>query len=210
MFSARTLPRIHRESLVRLYVCVWFLISVVGLWWMFQYASTSGARSAALSDWPRGSLIQRAADAPTLIMFVHPRCPCTRASLAELERVVARSGGAIHPRIVFSLPVGASEDWRQTELRAIAERIPGAVLIDDVDGLEARRFGAQISGITLLYDINGKLTFQGGITAGRGHQGDNAGESSVVRLLRGAAAECSEAPAYGCPIQTSANTVGID
>ena len=38
---------------------------------------------------------------------------------------------------------------------------------------------------------SGKLTFQGGITAGRGHQGDNAGETAVVSLLRGGAADDS-------------------
>ena len=48
-----------------------------------------------------------ASHAQTLVMFVHPRCPCTRASIAELERVVAQSGGTVKPRIVFSLPDGA-------------------------------------------------------------------------------------------------------
>jgi hypothetical protein len=198
--------RFDREFLLRLGIGVWFLLSVLGLWLLFQYVSTPGASGAALVDWPRDTSIERESGAPTLVMFVHPRCPCTRASLAELERVVAQSGAAIHPQIVLSLPAGASDNWRRTELRNSAARIPGAVLIEDIDGREAQLFGAGISGTTLLYDANGKLTFQGGITAGRGHQGDNAGESAVVKLLRGGAADYFETPTFGCPIQSPVPT----
>src|SRR5664279_4276966 len=102
MAATRLLQRCDRDFLSRLCVGVWLLVSVVGLWWLFQYVSTPGAQSAALTDWPSDSSIERAASGPTLVMFVHPRCPCTRASLAELERVVARSGGEVHPRIVLS------------------------------------------------------------------------------------------------------------
>ncbi|HEY2841144.1 MAG TPA: hypothetical protein VGJ26_18455, partial [Pirellulales bacterium] len=172
------LQRFHCEPLVGIYVGAWFLFSVTGLWMLFQYVSTPGGQPAAPQDWPSECSIERATDAQTLVMFVHPHCPCTRASLRELERVVAQSGGAVNPRIVISLPSEAPADWRSTELRNLAERIPGSIVIDDADGEEARRFGVGISGTTLLYDARGKLAFQGGITAGRGHQGDNAGESA--------------------------------
>jgi hypothetical protein len=202
MSATRLLARFDGDRLARLCVTAWLVLSIAGLWWLFQHVSTPGANSAALADWPVQTSIERQAGAATLVMFVHPRCPCTRASLAELERVVARSGGAIHPRIVLSLPVGATDEWRHTQLRHSAERIPGAVLIDDVDGREALLFGAAISGTTLLYDFNGKLTFQGGITAGRGHQGDNAGENAVLALLREGTVACREMPTFGCPIQS--------
>jgi len=202
LYATALSPRFEREHFIRLCVGAWLLLSVVGLAWLFQYVSTPGAPSAAVTDWPANSAIERETGAQTLIMFVHPRCPCTRASLAELQRVVAKSGGAIHPRIVFSLPVGAAEDWRHSELRDSAGRVPGAVLIVDIDGSEASQFGAVISGTTLLYDANGKLMFQGGITAGRGHQGDNAGEGAVVKLLRDQGRSCTEMPTYGCPIQS--------
>ena len=56
-------------------------------------------------------------------------------------------------------------------------------MLRDDDGAEARRFGAETSGQTLLYDEHGALLFSGGITGARGHAGDNAGRASLVALL---------------------------
>ena len=54
-------------------------------------------------------------------------------------------------------------------------------MLRDDDGAEARRFGAETSGQTLLYDARGALAFSGGITGARGHAGDNAGRASLRR-----------------------------
>ena len=51
----------------------------------------------------------------------------------------------------------------------------------DPGGAEARRFGVATSGHVLLYDTRGDLIFSGGITPGRGEQGDNAGPGGVAR-----------------------------
>jgi hypothetical protein len=56
-------------------------------------------------------------------------------------------------------------------------------VVRDDSGREAGRFGAATLGQTLLYDADGSLLFSGGITAARGHAGDNAGRSELVSLL---------------------------
>jgi hypothetical protein len=78
--------------------------------------------------------------------------------------------------------------------------IPGAMAIVDVEGIEARRFGAKTSGLTLLYDPNRQLAFQGGITEGRGHEGDNAGSSLLLARLNGTANGLGRADTFGCPL----------
>jgi hypothetical protein len=135
-------------------------------------------------------------------MFAHPHCPCTRASLAELERLVARAGGAITPWIVFYKPSTADSDWEQTDLWRKAQAIPGAHVATDIDGQLAQRFGASTSGHTLVYDAGGHLAFSGGITSARGHEGDNAGRDAVIALLKAEPSETSENPVFGCPIST--------
>ena len=40
------------------------------------------------------------------------------------------------------------------------------------------------SGQTLLYDTKGHLVFSGGITGGRGHEGDNTGRESIEKYLQ--------------------------
>lgn len=61
----------------------------------------------------------------------------------------------------------------------------------------------------MLYDTEGRFTFRGGVTAGRGHRGENAGRLTVVALLNGesipAAAPSNssvsrQCPVYGCPL----------
>ncbi len=56
-------------------------------------------------------------------------------------------------------------------------------MLRDDDGAEAKRFGAETSGQTLLYDERGTLAFSGGITGSRGHAGDNAGRASLLALI---------------------------
>ncbi len=132
-------------------------------------------------------------------MFVHPRCPCTQASLAELERLQARSAGLIDLRIVSLLPPGEASDWNDTPLSRRAAKLPGAIIVNDANGRESRRFRARTSGETLLYDPTGRLAYHGGITSARGHEGDNPGSDAIAMLVSGrpAPANC---PAFGCPL----------
>jgi hypothetical protein len=133
-------------------------------------------------------------------MFAHPRCPCTRASLGELEKIMARCQGAVDARVVFLQPAGQSEDWCQTDLWRSAAGIPGVRVVPDVGGALARRFHAATSGQTLVYNDRGELLFSGGITLARGHAGDNPGASAIEACLAGQTPECREAPVFGCPI----------
>ena len=49
--------------------------------------------------------------------------------------------------------------------------MPGVRVFEDPEATTARLFGARVSGQVLLYDAGGKLLFNGGITAFRGHPG---------------------------------------
>lgn len=70
----------------------------------------------------------------------------------------------------------------------------------DNDAAEARLFGSQTSGQVMLYDINGQLLFKGGITASRGHSGDNDGRRAIVSLLTQRSEDRAETPVFGCPL----------
>ncbi len=74
----------------------------------------------------------------------------------------------------------------------------------DDAGSEARRFGVETSGQTLLYDRRGTLIFSGGITGSRGHAGDNAGEAALVDLLTHGAADRHGSNVFGCPLFSKA------
>ena len=132
-------------------------------------------------------------------MFIHPRCPCTQASLAELERLLAQAPVQIDVTIACLLPPGANAEWKASPLVRRAMKLPGARVVFDFDGESSRAFGVTTSGEALLYDPNGRLVFQGGLTAARGHEGDNPGKDAILAHLGGERAT-QKGPAFGCSL----------
>ena len=110
---------------------------------------------------------------------------------------MAHSQGKLCSHVLFLQPAGQRPDWVETDLWRSAEAIPGVKVHADWNGAEARRFHAGTSGQTVLYDA-GRLLFAGGITAGRGHSGDNPGRDAVMALLAAPTGTGARTPVYGC------------
>lgn len=184
------------------------LTAMLGLAWaggavfaahaLFKYETQPGDVGHVSSAWPSDSTIQPAPDRPTLVMLAHPQCPCTRASIEELAQIMARVQGKVRAYVLFYAPKGSSTDWENTGTRRSAARIPGVTVLSDVDGIEGERFGAETSGHTFLFDQGGRLLFNGGITASRGHSGDNAGESAIASLINNHASLQTHTFVFGC------------
>src|SRR5262249_21859631 len=163
----------------------------------WRYATVPGNAAVPPQHWPANSHIELNPSGATLVLFAHPRCPCTRATLAELQRILAESPKNVTPWIVFYRPLDREADWEHADLWNIASTIPGAHLIPDPGGNLAREFHVFTSGQTLLYSGTGDLEFSGGITSERGHEGDNAGQAAIVEWLRGGVRAIHETPVFG-------------
>jgi hypothetical protein len=179
---------------------LWLALVLGGMLALGRYKSTAGEVAHAPAAWPKGTTLPRAAGRPTLLMFAHPFCPCTRASMAELARLMTKANGALDAHVVFVRPDGASGTWEDTELWDSARAIPGVTAHLDANAQEAERFASLTSGQVLLYSVNGELQFEGGITPARGHEGDNAGVERVLALAGGADAGLTDTPVFGCPL----------
>jgi hypothetical protein len=171
-----------------------------------NYAATGGAQLGAPADWPTGSLIQPSRDRFTVVMFLHPHCPCSSASVSQLERLIARCGTAIDARAVLTVPPDAPIGWNETSLADRLKSIPHVKAETDFRGEEARRFGALTSGHVVAFDIRGRMVFSGGITGARGHEGDNAAMDALTKLIRGQAAGPVRAEVFGCELETPEST----
>jgi hypothetical protein len=179
---------------------LWLSIIGAGVGLLWNYESTPGVAAATPERWPADSRIEPAADRATLVMLAHPHCPCTRASINELARLMTQAQGRVTAYVLFVRPRGFSDSWVQTDLWESAAAIPGVTPVLDDNGDEAGRFRAVTSGQTVLYDTAGNLLFSGGITSARGHAGDNAGRAAIVSLLTSDEAEERDTPVYGCPL----------
>ncbi len=179
---------------------VWVGAMLIGFRMLTAYAFTPGLSEPAPATWPAESAIPRVAGRPALLVFLHPRCPCSRASLGELSLLIAHGAARAEVRAIFLDPAGMDAAWGETDLWRAAAAMPGVTPLRDREGREARLFHSTTSGAALFYDADGWLRFQGGITASRGHAGDNPGRAAIEALLRGAASPAGAMPVFGCPL----------
>lgn len=175
----------------------WLLAVGGGSAAMWHYAAAAGADATAPAQWPATTQLSRHSPF-TLLTFVHPHCPCSRASVGELDRLMAHMHGTTEATVLFVRPPEFSADWAQSDLWRSAGAIPGVKVMMDDGGREAAVFGARTSGQVMLYDADGRLQFSGGITAARGHAGDNAGSDAILACISAEKPLVKHTPVYGC------------
>ena len=185
----------YTAGLVAWASCVGF-----GLWQLWDYENGPGTAASAPATWPDNEAIPRPQLRPTLVVLIHPQCSCSRATIAELERLQARVEHQIDTYVLMLAPSSARRDWVRSPLWQKAAAIPEITVVADPDGRQAAGFGAVTSGQALLYDASGHLVFSGGITASRGHEGDNAGRTAIERLVRQDHADRSSTFVFGCAL----------
>jgi hypothetical protein len=174
--------------------------TLAGTGLLFSFDQTAGAVSAVPARWPGSSAVARSARRGTLLVFVHPYCSCTVATLHEIATL--RQSGQLSTTVMFYRPKNSG--WLPGNLWRKAEsEIPGVMPIWDDDGREARRFGARTSGFAVLYDAKGDLLFRGGVTGSRGHEGDNLGIDQLRASLETGRPAPRSSLVFGCALAGS-------
>ena len=82
---------IHRNWLV-----IWGLFIATGILWMTAYSMSPGLEAEPLLERPSQSMVLFSEEVPTLVLFMHPRCPCTQPTMGALVKLMARK----HPIVV--------------------------------------------------------------------------------------------------------------
>jgi hypothetical protein len=183
------------RTVLALLLGAWAAALFAGAWAVQRHQREAGAAGAAPASLPASAseLAPGSRGPAVLWAFVHPQCPCTGASLRELEQVLVahqRSlrGSRLSVRVAFYRPTGSASSWSRTASWRATERLaksfPAVSLHDDRGGALARSMGVLTSGHVLLYDAARRLRFSGGVTISRGHEGSNPAEDALVRLLR--------------------------
>lgn len=181
----------------------WLAVMLAGMGALAAYSTSAGEAGQTPASWP-GQL----GDRPrgwTLALAVHPRCPCTEASIRQLQRTFAM----LEPppsvvAAVYEPPPGEAraEAWpREPDAADRLRSTLGARIVRDPGGEVALAFGGFTSGHAVLFDPEGDARFRGGVTPSRSHTGPNTGTAAIRALLRGERPPAASAPVYGCPLR---------
>jgi hypothetical protein len=196
---------VKKYTVIGAAVALWISAVGFGISTLWKYSITAGHPAEPPVDWPRTASVERTVGQATLVMFAHPHCECSRASLGELAIIMAHGRGQVNASVFFYRPPTEPPEWTRSHLWETATVIPGVHVFEDPDGSVAESFGVFTSGQTLLYDSAGRLRFKGGITAFRGHSGDNVGRSAITALLHGDALPATAfpvtTPVFGCSLR---------
>jgi len=180
---------------------VWIAAIGCGFTFLMKYSVEPGTPASAPEVWPRESQVPAPRGHYLLVMTLHPQCPCSRASVAELNNLMALlRNDNVKGEVLVVKPAEFPDEWTRTESVKSAERIPGMDVRLDVDGVESGRLGAATSGQVLLYSPDGRLLFAGGITPDRGHLGDSPGRQRILSLVKTGTADAKDSLVFGCSL----------
>lgn len=190
----RSKPRI----LLAAGLAVWALAVVAAFGALARYSSTPGSEHQPGAGAAEFLAAHRHSGRPLVAMVVHPRCPCTDASLAELGDFLARTHAGCDAVLVRFVGPG----WPAGEPVVRLGGVPVPV-VSDPGGRIASVLGADTSGHCVLMDANGKIRFYGGLTIARGHRGESPVQAALLAVVGGDSRAVRPAPVYGCSITGS-------
>ncbi|MFZ4576589.1 MAG: hypothetical protein ACOYN0_19570 [Phycisphaerales bacterium] len=191
---------------IGLAVGLWLIVLAGAMGATHAYMGRAGPSGGPVLDWPAACGLSLATDRPTAVVFVHPRCPCTSATIKNLALgMTDSSSGMLRPLsviVVLSGPAATGDDGGFLERFS---RLGSPSVVNDPAGAIAARFGAATSGHVVLCGADGKVRFSGGVTSGRGHEGWCGALDSLGRVLGDAAGarvgdRPETTPVYGCPL----------
>lgn len=185
--------------LVWILACAGFLLS------LFRFSSQPGPVGLIQNKWPVLSKIIPDQTLPTLILFLHPYCSCSKATRLM---VFIKDRAKVH--LVLSNLSARLTDLSKSEIWVAARSISGVseILVDDAD-FESKIFGAETSGHTFLYGSEGNLVFSGGLTPGRAHMGDSIGRETIIEWLNQNGQLLVTSAVYGCTIRKAERPSGV-
>ncbi|MEM9411025.1 MAG: hypothetical protein AAGA30_07925 [Planctomycetota bacterium] len=152
------------------------------------------------SQWPSQSQINRMPDAYELVLFLHPKCVCSYATLDQLTKILPANREHLNFTLSVYCPKSRDSQWSQTDLTESFQALFPSQVVIDHENREASCFGVNCSGHLVLYDPDGSLLFSGGITKSRGHRGDCIAAETLKKTILEKNTGPFSYPAFGCKL----------
>lgn len=180
------------------------LVFATGTHALTNYSTKPGQQTLIIHDVSNVDAVQKLRNECGLeddyaLLFVHPHCPCTTATVRNLQRILAVQAQTFDLVSIVFCPDEKSDDWVRSGLIQSLESMGSRIRIDR-DAQLARELGVHCSGHLLFYSANGKLKFSGGITPSRGHEGTSRCGAEFKKALNQLPISRVCWPVYGCSL----------
>jgi hypothetical protein len=180
----------------KLFNSLWLFFVALGVYNLNLFTYT-GKRAASVSI-PKGSSLL-SSTRPTLLVFLHPKCSCSKATVVELEKLLPTLEG-VDVKVVMNVPAGRDLSWSSGDLKDQVSPLKYVTIVNDMGGAEALRFHASTSGHAMLIDAQKNLIYSGGLTPGRGHVGETQGHTVIRKWARTKNQTSTIEKIFGCDI----------
>lgn len=188
----------RRSKAIAVAVSLWLGAVGLGFAALQHYAAQPGpAYRTAAED--RFLAEQRAPGRALLVMALHPHCPCSEASLAEVRHLLDRPVAPCDVLLLQYEPERDAEGWAPARPHRLLDGAEMRV-VPDRGGRIAATLGALTSGHVVFVDAGGVVRYAGGLTPSRGHRGRTVGHDAILAALAGREPVSAQAPVYGCAL----------
>jgi hypothetical protein len=184
-------------------LAAWLGIVSAGMAGLLRYSAKPGTPARDPVAWPGEWELRPEPRGTTLVVALHPRCACSRATLGELEQLMTQNANGLRAYVLMIRPEGTPDGFERGALWDMAAAIPSVTVIADPAGRLSSRLGAETSGQTYAFNPQGKLLFAGGITPARGHMGDSAGAEALTAILLRETPRAARTEVFGCSLRGS-------
>ena len=188
-------------SLLLVAYAIWGGLLLIGHIVLFEYEMTAGPFVNLKRIFPTKSSILLTHGRPNIILFLHPCCPCSVASVDEFHQLMREGEKDAIGTVVFYMPHEQEAEWSHQPIVSSVKRIRNTSVLYDTDGSQAELFGAATSGHVFIFDGRGVLQFSGGITGSRGHTGDNHNFEMARATIIDRRPKFATAPVFGCSLR---------
>ena len=89
-----------KQALYVTAVALWACLVGSGMNVMWRYSVTPGQAAIPKIGWPVNAPVPFGKARPTLVIFAHPNCPYSRASIGELAILMARSQNKVDAHLL--------------------------------------------------------------------------------------------------------------
>src|SRR5882762_11463884 len=121
--------------------CLWLGLIVVGYAWLLRYSFAVGKAATAPGTIPHGLASSAPSARPQLLLALHPRCPCSRATLTELAKILSRAANACDVTVLLYRPADKPDSWLEGALLDTCRQL-NCRICPDPDGRLAASLGS--------------------------------------------------------------------